>query len=363
MRRSKNLTLKDNLVIVCEGTETEFQYFEEIADIVRSSQPDRYAKIRVVPTHEENAEMNRIRHSLNHGRRQMSQGTSHPQWLYYVMEDHSQEEYDRYKEYPVRFVREAQLMMTDGGYTEAWAVYDRDVHTGHRRAIALSQSTPCVKIAFSSYSFEEWVLCHFERTSLAFGASKCKNMYCGHHEGCCGRKCLIGRIREKGYIRDFKKNMPLLFGNHLRRRMSKAIFNAAWLRHLDLKTCVWERNPYTDVDRLISDLIGRGERYEWATMGEEIVFEGCKLVVSMIYNDLCFTLRGTGRILLSGSRLAYCDEKGCVIKPILQANALIDNFNPSHQIGCDKRMRYLRLDEDIRYSPRKVYFIELPFFC
>lgn len=225
-------------------------------------------------------------------------------------------------------------------------------------------SEPQVKIAFSSYSFEEWILCHYERVALAYTASECDNKDCGvNHLGCRGSKCLIGRIREKKYIADFRKNMPSLFTSHLQCRMERACFNAAWLRHLDTKSYLWERNPYTDVDRLIADLIGNGEHYEWASLNERIEFDGCIMEVSIEQNDIKFTIDGAGCLLLSRKRLFYCDETGVAVLPILQSNELIDSLNPSHSVRLNKKMHYIRLEEDIRAKPRKVFFIELPFCC
>ena len=363
MRKPRNLQLKDSLIIVCEGTDTEYQYFEEVADRVRQTQPWRYSNIKVVPSSAENLAMIKIRHVLNQGARKMKQGASNPQWLYYVKEDDSQNEYDKYKEDPVRFVREAQLFMLEDGYSEAWAVYDKDVHTGHEKARGLSDSSG-VRIAFSSYSFEEWVLCHFERVSMAFVGSLCASKDCGvNHQGCRGNKCLIGRIREKGYIPGFKKNMTSLFSHYLQNRLNRACFNAAWLRHLDYEPKIWERNPYTDVDRLMMHLLGNGDFYEWIPLNKEFLFEGVKLVVATEGDSLRFTIKGNGQILMTGKRLTYCDETGTPVKMIFQNSVLINDLKPSCSVLLDKGMRFVRLEEDVRFKIKKVYVVELPFFC
>lgn len=45
--------LKNNIVIVCEGTETEYHYLKELKSIVEERQPERFSDIRIIPTPEE----------------------------------------------------------------------------------------------------------------------------------------------------------------------------------------------------------------------------------------------------------------------------------------------------------------------
>jgi RloB-like protein len=65
---------------------------------------------------------------------------------------------------PLRFVKEARDRLAEGAFDEAWVVFDRNGHPAHEAAFALAAETDKpVNIAFSSRSFEQWVLLHFEK--------------------------------------------------------------------------------------------------------------------------------------------------------------------------------------------------------
>ena len=360
--------LKDNLVIVCEGTETEYLYFSDVAKIVQAEQPERFGTIKVVPTPKEYKEMELARRTYKRRMRPDVSGISHPEWLYYVKEDHSQNEYDNFKAYPTRFVREAQLFLEDGEYTEAWAIYDKDVHPRHKQAVELANMDERLHIAYSAYSFEEWILCHFERNSHSYRRSICENGICGiNNARCMGHDCLIGRIRQKGYIRDLKKNSKDIYDKYLCVRFKQALINVAWLRFIgrchekELGLELYQRNPYTTIDTFMTNLMGVSEQFEWHSLNDYFVFEKDLFLVKIEINDLIICLKGNGTHPLNDKRLFYCDSGGNRTSPLLLSSVCLHEKQKEIRMKLIKSERYIRLEEpkSIKY---KVVIIELPLF-
>ena len=96
--------LKDNIVIICEGTETEYHYLRELKSIVEERFPDKFSDIRVIPTPDElNVCIRR-----NQAKKRSLRVSGKSGW-YYTQEEELQEDYERFKQQPTRYVREAQL--------------------------------------------------------------------------------------------------------------------------------------------------------------------------------------------------------------------------------------------------------------
>lgn len=360
--------LKNNLVIVCEGTDTEYLYFYDVALYVQSTQPERFGLIKVVPSPKDVSEMIVVRQAYKRKMRPDDRGGTHPECLYYVKEDHSKAEYDKNKAYPARFVREAQLFLEEDEFTEAWAIYDKDIHPGHKRAIELANQDSRLHIGYSAYSFEEWILCHFERNAYSYRHSVCEKKDCGvNNARCKGHDCLVGRIRQKGYIGNYKKNISGLFKHYLYNRIKMALINVSWLRfigrihekELDMK--LYQRNPYTTIDRFVTYLINVPERYEWHSLKELFVFEKDEFYVDVKGDFLFIQLKGRGVHPLRDDRLFYCDENGnrsssLITNPI----TLYDGRNEIKQ-RINKSERYICLEEP-KSLEYKVVIIELPIF-
>lgn len=358
MRQVQKRKFRDSLVIVCEGTETEYQYFDELASLVMSEQPDRFSRIKVVPTPEEKAVCDGRRNS--HKRK--LRGDTQPLFLYYVKEERTAAEYNQNCAQPARYVRETQLFMAEDGFSDGWAVFDKDIHTGHERAWELARQTPRLKIAFSSYSFEEWILCHFERNSHAFHHSLCKRKDCGiQSKGCQGRMCLIGRIRERKYIHDFVKSQDRLFFK-LSRRLETACINAAWLRSLNKNIIPYQQNPYTNVDELVLQLLDRQEKYEWIKLGEVFDFERHKFIVLIDKNEILLAFDGTSSLVIAPNRFMYCNGEGKTISTVTASNLSFTPFVDKRRVLVDKKQHYILLEEKTGSSPRMKFIIELPFF-
>lgn len=355
--------LKPNIVIVCEGTDTEYLYFRDVAKKMMADPDCRFGMIRVVPTPDEVKIMEQTRHTFKRRMRNDPSGVTHPQWLYYVKEDHSQQEYDANCAQPARYVREAQLFLENGDYTEGWAVYDQDVHTGHARALALSKLHPNVGIVYSGYSFEEWILCHFERNAHAYHRSLCKIKSCGINNGWCrGHDCLIGRIRQKNYISKMFKNTPDLYTKYLAPRLDTAMVNAAWLRYVNREGVLYRKNPYTTVDMFMQHLLDRPAVYRWVALQDHFMFNGEEISVIVDGDDLVFEYYGNGALPLNAQRLCYCDTQGSPQLRIMPANKMLNTYNRSHRVPINKSFHYLRLEEIPRGHKLLINIIELPFF-
>ena len=355
--------LKPNMVIVCEGTDTEYLYFRDVATKILASADCRFGMIRVVPTPNEVKIMEQSRHAYKQRMRNDPKGATHPQWLYYVKEDHSQLEYDANCAQPARYVREAQLFMEDDVFTEGWAVYDQDVHAGHERALVLSESRPKVGVVYSGYSFEEWILCHFERNAHSYHRSLCKKKDCGiNNSWCKGHDCLIGRIRQKHYIDGLDKNQPNLYADYLEARLETAMINAAWLRHVCKETVLYRMNPYTTVDSFMQYLLGMPVSYKWIELCQHFKLNDEEISVYIDGGDLVFEYYGNSVLPLNAQQLYYCDADGNPQMKLMSANKTLHAGCRSHRVTINKSFHYLRLEGDVRGHKKEVLFIELPFF-
>ena len=156
MSRKIRQTKDNNIVIVCEGSETEAPYFEALKAEVERVNPQKYIKVLVVPIVEE-----QIRHSAS--RTDRKKRTLRPaERTYWYHQEETQELYNEYCAQPVKYVREAELFMQKDGFLEAWAVFDHDnIDACYRRkAFEYAKAVDNLNIAFSSVAFEEWILAH-----------------------------------------------------------------------------------------------------------------------------------------------------------------------------------------------------------
>lgn len=279
MARKSRITEKNNIVIVCEGTDTEVKYFTDLKNYVETHFPDRFSDIRIVPTASE------LVVSTNRNKNKKLRTVS--KLAYYIQEESNADDFDRYKSQPTRYVREAELFILNDGYLEGWAVYDHDNFPDHEFAKSHADSIG-VKIAFSSISFEEWILVHFERNETAFSRSVCKedkhDILCGtgtHKDDCHGDICVGGCLREHKHIPEYGKNMDGLF-HHIFDKHKLAIINAAWTRslHDNKAESFWECNPLTTVDRLVSCLLGYNQDFSWISNPESFTLDRTILKIS-----------------------------------------------------------------------------------
>lgn len=123
---------------------------------------------------------------------------------------------------------------------EVWVVFDKDGYTKHPETFEVADKYN-IHIAFSSISFEIWILLHFMITKRQFTQS---------FE-------VIEFLKQKNFL-NFKKNDKQTF-HKVKHLTNNAINNAQKLRkyqvvkHPTLK--IYQMNPITNVDILVTEIL------------------------------------------------------------------------------------------------------------
>jgi hypothetical protein len=243
----KNRTTKKTIYILTEG-ETEEAYFSRIGEIVGSDTDWQYAVTVEV--------------------REIIKGS---------------------KTDPVNIVKEARKSKKD--YDEIWVVFDRDRDRDDKNEEAiLIASQAKIHVAFSSISFEHWLILHFEKNNYAFQRSDCESRTTKANKSICvcnGAICAKTYLKRAALYPGFAKGKALLYDD-LKQRNTTAIENAAWLRKQQSPfTNIHTLNPYTNIDSLLCELLNL-PRVIYALKGEPFIFEGIQITVqgSERFNDL-----------------------------------------------------------------------------
>ncbi len=323
-----------NILIICEGEKSEPEYFTNIKDKLIDNLVDIYIDIKPKP---------RI---LPKEVFELRKGGKRRKIKPIVTEIVTPSIEDKYKAQPTRYVREAQIGLEEG-FDEAWAIFDMDGHPNQEEAFKLSKQKiddKKVNIAFSSISFETWILLHFEKTNTAFQKSVCRNKkeiyYCGsntHKDDCKGKNCVYGRIVSKGHLIHNGKNKNFEFNGYYD-KTNTAIKSAIELRKSYPKNkVIYELNPYTNVDKLVFKLHQLPINYIWAELNIDIKFE------SLTFNftkektiDITITNNGIARFLLNQNSFSYVKvdgaRKNCGSKDVIDFtennNKAIYTFEP-----------------------------------
>jgi hypothetical protein len=196
MARSKNrVVIKPVLFIACEGTSSEYQYFESWAQTDNAL--TYFERVDVYPDENE----------------------------------------DKPKTTPYQLFEKAKRVLEDSSANYAWIVFDKDEHPRLPETFAESQLAG-VKIAFSSRSFEEWIIMHFQKINTTFNVTECKDIKgkptnCGSLlvPDCAQANCLTGHIRRQNFILDYSKKKTFDLFAAVNYLTEIAIVNAAWLRY------------------------------------------------------------------------------------------------------------------------------------
>jgi len=274
------------MLIVCEGTKTEPQYFEWLRDNV--ALPNKiWDKIEissntvlpddiVIP---KKGELNGKRKPRNLKFENPNRRITKPDllkdlWEYVYGTEIDIEKYEDISAQPLRYVAQAQCLQEHSKvYDEIWAVFDKDGHIYHKEAFERAEKLVNDKktnIAFSSRSFEYWILLHFEQNKDTFELTECKDdndrpLNCSSNIGCKGARCLVGYIRSK-YYPNLKKSYDEAelqnFMYILYSQIDMALENAVWLKdqndeYIKSGHPIYDLNPYTDVDNLVKSIIRR----------------------------------------------------------------------------------------------------------
>lgn len=238
---SKKKILKKSIFIVCEG-QTEERYFNAIGDVINEDS-DFSVKATVL---------------------EIVDGT---------------------KQDPLNLVKEAKARKDDEGYDEAWAVFDKDreVNIDIRKEAFEYAIENGIKIAFSSISFEHWVILHFEKNKKKFERCDCNSR--GDSPCVCeGEVCLLSALLK--LYPSYKKGSYKLY-ERLSDKTDNAIENSAWLkfqmRGEIITSPIYELNPYTDVEELVVMLLER-KNILFSQINHEVEIEKLNLKVISYLN-------------------------------------------------------------------------------
>lgn len=170
---------------------------------------------------------------------------------------------------PLKWVQDAKAKLSSKVFTEAWVVFDHDNHPALEQAFHVAGQSPIVNLAFSSRSFEYFMLLHFERIAKRFEETACKSgVNCGLAQthkingDCEGNLCINGYARSKDYWKESKKGTRKEneIWATLKGRLNVAIYNSAWLRkrsdEMQAGYPIYKRNPYVTTDALVKRLLG-----------------------------------------------------------------------------------------------------------
>ena len=240
------------IYVACEGTKTEYWYFKSLDEAL-----DEETNVRV-QVYPDQTDLKQMQQSGQKGVK------TDPKSL---------------------CEKAAEKLQNDAGIDEAWIVIDKDGHSALEETFARAAKTG-VHIAFSSISFEHWLLLHFEKNDKAYAKSDCKNtddkyVKCGSAKpdfpelNCSGERCVAALLRLKSYLPDFDKSKSPIF------KMTQplhqvAYINAAWLRRQvqdDLETAegkIFQINPYCNVDKLLKSIYQDDEIIHWAAWGTPV---------------------------------------------------------------------------------------------
>ena len=188
---------------------------------------------------------------------------------------------DKHKSDPMGLINEAQNRIND--FDEVWAVYDKDGYTKHKEAIEKANEIingKIVNIAFSSISFEHWVLLHFEKNSKTYIKS----------ENIVNEKF----ISNDNYFPEYSKKSNFDIYPYIRKLMSNAIENASWLRYIKKDELnndeKYNVNPFTDIDILIKKLFNISVNIRFYTIGELLNFDGIIIQTSIKGGNICYDI-------------------------------------------------------------------------
>lgn len=196
-RKENKRKLRKRLFILCEGGKTEPYYFKDLIRDIRF--PGSLASVKIVET------------TKNTPRELVKQA---------------------------RQIKKNKNEFTNGD--QVWVVFDRDGYTKHPESFNTAKDNG-IEIAFSSISFEFWIVLHFEYITRQFGNSD----------------EIIKHLKNK-YQLEYKKNDKQIYIK-IKNRLEKAITRAEKIREFHKKANPgkqpWNKNPYTDVDKLVLAVI------------------------------------------------------------------------------------------------------------
>lgn len=290
-------TSKHTILIICEGENTEPLFFNAIRDaIIEGHYHLQEVEITIKPepvlARTDDEKEPESRHKKGRKKRELKRACvgSEPTEINQPL--------------PLKWVLEAQQELAEGTYNEAWVVCDHDDHPARKEAFqaaAIEVNNRTVQIAFSSRTFEYYLLLHFERIFYRFSTSECKDkknplknkrkkaIECGtdkHVDDCHGTKCIGGHARTKGYWSDSKANKSTF--HLIKDKLQIGFENAAWLRGIsdqeEANKEIFDRNPYITTDSIVKRLCGyESNQWIWLNTNQPTLIQEIQLIIHPDY--------------------------------------------------------------------------------
>lgn len=294
------------ILIICEGEKTEPLFFTAIKDHIIEQQNDEQSlKIQLTVAPEPRIEEKRKKKTVKHKGKRKAR-TSKP------IESIDKIEIIKGTP-PLRWVKTAIRELKSGAFDEVWTVFDDDNHPAQAEAFEAAKEIfngKTINIAFSSRSFEQYLLTHFEKSNNKFLKTDCKHKkgnnsysnYCGTNTNplldCNGKSCINGYAATKNYWKNSKENNSKCSNTFLliKDKLEIGFKNSSWLRFKDEKpnSPIYQKNPYTDVDILVKKLTNNDNLYSWINHDTEYDFEGFSVIYNSNKNTLC--IKNTSKI-------------------------------------------------------------------
>ncbi len=275
--RKKNEVSKSSysILFVCEGTVTEPVYFQELEKYLNSNFANIYPdgiKFIIYPFPPEHKDV--INNETLFTRKKQKLNFQVPS------KEINGEIEEKYYAEPIRWVRLAQIIGQEGCYDEMWAIFDYDNRSEKLLSDAFELAVnnageKKVKIAFSSYSFEYWILLHYQLYQLNLTKSECKDSN-GKEIGCCRiiglENCCDGEICLGGYLRKnnfeagyFNKTNNVDYLKSLNKNLKTAVYNALYIENLEKNIVLepWQIKPFTSVHKIILSLTRNLNYIHW----------------------------------------------------------------------------------------------------
>lgn len=205
-------------------------------------------------------------------------------------------------------------------FDELWVVFDKDGYTKHKEAFELAKENN-INVAFSSISFESWVLLHFERSNILFAKSA---------------NIIDEKFRNNNrYLEDYAKSGDYNLYPKIQDKTKKAFKNASWLRNWlnsnNPNYSIYEVNPYTDVDSLVKKLLLDDCVYEYREIGQGLIFEGVEIKVNNVNNGYVVEIKNLTNGSLIWNEFGFYDIGK---NKINIANSMILSGNTSENTLC-----------------------------
>lgn len=283
----------ETVLIICEGQKTEPYFFQSIID----EKGDSNIKYTISPE-PKSEEDEYLKKEVPHKRKRKKRLTKVPSHTEVDIEVIS-------APLPLNWVKTGKRELQDNTYNEVWVVFDHDDFPARKEAFEEAEQDvngEFVNIAFSSRSFEYYLLSHFERVYSQFEETDCKFkeegkkkktfIRCGTSKyeelDCGGTKCINGYAQTKGYWKNTDKDnskKSRVFYDKIKSKLEIGFENSSWIRfqsdaHEGEKP-IYDRNPYIfNTDTLLKKLMQCNINYEWMNINEVRNFEEIELRVT-----------------------------------------------------------------------------------